>query len=79
MMSNSVYLLQIREGRKQTLSECLKKEFRLTINLLRTTISADVYEVRTFFTTERVFNKPSIFLTQNVASKSLKLAYNFVQ
>ncbi|EXB30297.1 3-hydroxyisobutyryl-CoA hydrolase-like protein 5 [Morus notabilis] len=34
----------IREGRKQSLSECLKKEFRLTINILRSTISADVYE-----------------------------------
>ncbi|GFZ12724.1 ATP-dependent caseinolytic (Clp) protease/crotonase family protein [Actinidia rufa] len=35
---------QIREGRKQKLSECLKKEFRLTMNILRTTISGDVYE-----------------------------------
>ncbi|KAM1373699.1 hypothetical protein ACFX2I_024368 [Malus domestica] len=34
-----------REGRKQTLSESLKKEFRLTINILRSTISEDVYEV----------------------------------
>ncbi|KAK9150900.1 hypothetical protein Syun_009209 [Stephania yunnanensis] len=34
----------IREGRKQTLAECLKKEFRLTMSILRTTISADVYE-----------------------------------
>ncbi|KAK9153279.1 hypothetical protein Sjap_000759 [Stephania japonica] len=34
----------IREGRKQTLAECLKKEFRLTMNILRTTISPDVYE-----------------------------------
>jgi len=37
--------LQIREGRKQTLPDCLKKEFRLTINLLRSMISGDVYEV----------------------------------
>jgi hypothetical protein len=37
--------IQIREGRKQTLSESLKKEFRLTMNILRTTISEDVYEV----------------------------------
>ena len=37
--------LQIREGRKQSLPECLKKEFRLTINILRATISGDVYEV----------------------------------
>ncbi|KAK6157108.1 hypothetical protein DH2020_011356 [Rehmannia glutinosa] len=36
--------LQIREGRKQTLSECLKKEFRITMNILRTVISGDVYE-----------------------------------
>lgn len=37
-------LRSIREGRNQKLSECLKKEFRLTINALRTTISGDVYE-----------------------------------
>lgn len=37
--------IQIREGRKQTLPESLKKEFRLTMNTLRTTISEDVYEV----------------------------------
>uniref|UniRef100_A0A2N9IAD1 3-hydroxyisobutyryl-CoA hydrolase n=1 Tax=Fagus sylvatica TaxID=28930 RepID=A0A2N9IAD1_FAGSY len=34
----------IREGRKQTLPESLKKEFRLTMNILRTSISEDVYE-----------------------------------
>ncbi|KAL2483458.1 3-hydroxyisobutyryl-CoA hydrolase-like protein 5 [Forsythia ovata] len=34
----------IREGRKQMLSESLKKEFRLTMNILRTVISGDVYE-----------------------------------
>ncbi|KAL5731810.1 3-hydroxyisobutyryl-CoA hydrolase [Ranunculus cassubicifolius] len=34
----------VTEGRKQTLAECLKKEFRLTINTLRATISGDVYE-----------------------------------
>ncbi|GLT64288.1 hypothetical protein SLA2020_367920 [Shorea laevis] len=39
-----ITLRSIREGRKQTLSESLKKEFRLTINILRTTISEDVYE-----------------------------------
>ncbi|OIT01741.1 PREDICTED: 3-hydroxyisobutyryl-CoA hydrolase-like protein 5 [Nicotiana attenuata] len=39
-----ITLRSIREGRKQTLSECLKKEFRLTINILRTRISGDVYE-----------------------------------
>ncbi|XP_021908069.1 3-hydroxyisobutyryl-CoA hydrolase-like protein 5, partial [Carica papaya] len=37
-------LRSIREGRKQTLSECLKKEFRLTMNILRMAISPDVYE-----------------------------------
>ncbi|CAN1758983.1 3-hydroxyisobutyryl-CoA hydrolase-like protein 5 [Linum perenne] len=40
----NITLRSIREGRKQTLSECLKKEFRLTINILRTKISGDVYE-----------------------------------
>lgn len=39
-----ITLRSIREGRKQTLAECLKKEFRLTMNILRTTISSDVYE-----------------------------------
>lgn len=39
-----ITLRSIREGRKQTLAECLKKEFRLTMNILRTTISNDVYE-----------------------------------
>ncbi|XP_022759093.1 3-hydroxyisobutyryl-CoA hydrolase-like protein 5 [Durio zibethinus] len=39
-----ITLRSIHEGRKQTLPECLKKEFRLTMNILRTTISEDVYE-----------------------------------
>lgn len=39
-----ITLRSIREGRGQTLPECLKKEFRLTINLLRSVISGDVYE-----------------------------------
>ncbi|XP_020230536.1 3-hydroxyisobutyryl-CoA hydrolase-like protein 5 [Cajanus cajan] len=34
----------VREGRNQTLAECLKREFRLTMNILRTTISEDMYE-----------------------------------
>ncbi|GLT86557.1 hypothetical protein SLE2022_046910 [Rubroshorea leprosula] len=40
----TITLRSIREGRKQTLAECLKKEFRLTMNILRATISSDVYE-----------------------------------
>lgn len=39
-----ITLRSIREGRNQTLAESLKKEFRLTMNVLRTTISNDVYE-----------------------------------
>ncbi|KAB5568416.1 hypothetical protein DKX38_002209 [Salix brachista] len=39
-----ITLRSIREGRKQTLADCMKKEFRLTMNILRTIISADVYE-----------------------------------
>lgn len=39
-----ITLRSVREGRKQSLAECLKKEFRLTINILRAIISADVYE-----------------------------------
>ncbi|GAB4842870.1 hypothetical protein Ancab_012848 [Ancistrocladus abbreviatus] len=39
-----ITLRSVREGRKQTLADCLKKEFRITMNILRTTISGDVYE-----------------------------------
>ncbi|XP_058095300.1 3-hydroxyisobutyryl-CoA hydrolase-like protein 5 [Magnolia sinica] len=39
-----ITLRSIREGRKQTLPDCLKKEFRLTMNILRSVISGDVYE-----------------------------------
>ncbi|XP_072994432.1 3-hydroxyisobutyryl-CoA hydrolase-like protein 5 [Typha latifolia] len=39
-----IILRSVREGRKQSLPECLKKEFRITINLLRSVISGDVYE-----------------------------------
>ncbi|RWV94423.1 hypothetical protein GW17_00043039, partial [Ensete ventricosum] len=35
---------EIRRGRNRTLAECLKNEFRLTMNLLRSVISSDVYE-----------------------------------
>ena len=41
----SLHHFQIRKGRLLTLQECLKKEFRLTMNILRTLISGDVYEV----------------------------------
>lgn len=37
-------LRSVRQARKQTLAECLKKEFRLTINTLRGVISNDIYE-----------------------------------
>ncbi|KAL9244290.1 hypothetical protein vseg_018083 [Gypsophila vaccaria] len=39
-----ITLRSIREARNQTLGECLKREFRLTINILRSMISGDVYE-----------------------------------
>ncbi|CAA7397702.1 unnamed protein product [Spirodela intermedia] len=39
-----ITLRSVREGRKQTLAECMKKEFRLTMNILRSVISGDVYE-----------------------------------
>ncbi|KAL3821338.1 hypothetical protein ACJIZ3_007243 [Penstemon smallii] len=39
-----ITLNSIREGRKQTLAQCLRKEFRITMNILRTIISGDVYE-----------------------------------
>lgn len=39
-----ITLRSVREGRKQSLSECLKKEFRLTINILRSVVTGDVYE-----------------------------------
>lgn len=37
-------LRSVRQARKQTLLECLKKEFRLTVNTLRGVISNDIYE-----------------------------------
>ncbi|XP_043699472.1 3-hydroxyisobutyryl-CoA hydrolase-like protein 5 [Telopea speciosissima] len=39
-----ITLRSIREGRKQTLTECLKREFRVTVNILRGKIFGDVYE-----------------------------------
>ncbi|KAG9447999.1 hypothetical protein H6P81_014127 [Aristolochia fimbriata] len=39
-----ITLRSVREGRETTLSECLKKEFRLTMNILRSIISGDIYE-----------------------------------
>ncbi|KAK7333741.1 hypothetical protein VNO80_30518 [Phaseolus coccineus] len=39
-----IALRSVREGRNETLAHCLKREFRLTINILRTTISEDMYE-----------------------------------
>ncbi|KAK1301383.1 3-hydroxyisobutyryl-CoA hydrolase-like protein 5 [Acorus calamus] len=39
-----ITLRSVRLGREQTLGECLKKEFRLTMNLLRSIISSDPYE-----------------------------------
>ncbi|GJN17651.1 hypothetical protein PR202_gb04737 [Eleusine coracana subsp. coracana] len=35
---------EIREGRGQSLPECLKKEFRLTTNILQSVVTGDVYE-----------------------------------
>lgn len=37
-------LKSVRQARNQTLGECLKKEFRLTLNTLRGVISNDMYE-----------------------------------
>ncbi|XBI19233.1 3-hydroxyisobutyryl-CoA hydrolase-like protein 5 isoform X1 [Aegilops tauschii subsp. strangulata] len=39
-----ITLRSVREGRKQSLQECLKKEFGLTMNILRSVITGDVYE-----------------------------------
>ncbi|EMS60595.1 3-hydroxyisobutyryl-CoA hydrolase-like protein 5 [Triticum urartu] len=39
-----ITLRSVREGRKQSLQECLKKEFGLTMNILRSIITGDVYE-----------------------------------
>ncbi|XP_075098030.1 3-hydroxyisobutyryl-CoA hydrolase-like protein 5, partial [Nicotiana tabacum] len=48
-----ITLRSIREGRLLTLSECLKQEFRLTINILRTIISGDIYEGIRAVTTDK--------------------------
>lgn len=39
-----ITLRSIQDGRKQTLEKCLKKEFRLTMNITRSMISGDLYE-----------------------------------
>ncbi|KAM3398042.1 hypothetical protein P3S68_001556 [Capsicum galapagoense] len=39
-----ITLRSIREGRTQTLSECLRREFRITVNTLRSILSDDFYE-----------------------------------
>ncbi|KAH0651842.1 hypothetical protein KY284_031754 [Solanum tuberosum] len=39
-----ITLRSIREGRTQTISECLRKEFRISMNIQRTIISGDFYE-----------------------------------
>ncbi|XP_073155266.1 3-hydroxyisobutyryl-CoA hydrolase-like protein 5 [Henckelia pumila] len=51
--SLKIILQSIREGRKQSLAECLKKEFRITMNILRTMISGDVYEGIRAFTIDK--------------------------
>ncbi|XP_069142812.1 3-hydroxyisobutyryl-CoA hydrolase-like protein 5 isoform X1 [Solanum lycopersicum] len=42
--SLKITLRSIREGRTQTISECLKREFRISMNIQRTIISGDFYE-----------------------------------
>ncbi|PHT93978.1 3-hydroxyisobutyryl-CoA hydrolase-like protein 5, partial [Capsicum annuum] len=39
-----ITLRSILEGRTQTLSECLRREFRITVNTLRSILSDDFYE-----------------------------------
>ncbi|XP_078439127.1 ATP-dependent caseinolytic (Clp) protease/crotonase family protein [Wolffia australiana] len=39
-----ITLRSVREGRQQTLEESLKKEFRITMNILRSVLTGDVYE-----------------------------------
>ncbi|KAH0657347.1 hypothetical protein KY285_032229 [Solanum tuberosum] len=39
-----ITLRSIREGRTQTITECLRKEFRVSMNIQRTIISGDFYE-----------------------------------
>ncbi|BBG99777.1 ATP-dependent caseinolytic protease/crotonase family protein, partial [Prunus dulcis] len=56
-----ITLRSIREGRKQTLPESLKKEFRLTINILRAIISEDVYEGIRALTIDKDNNAPKPF------------------
>nr|VDD53830.1 unnamed protein product [Brassica oleracea] len=38
-----INLRSIREARNQTLGDCLKKEFRITVNIMRSTISIDAF------------------------------------
>uniref|UniRef100_M1AD96 3-hydroxyisobutyryl-CoA hydrolase n=1 Tax=Solanum tuberosum TaxID=4113 RepID=M1AD96_SOLTU len=59
-----ITLRSIREGRKQTLSECLKKEFRITIHTLRARISGDVYEGIRALTIDKD-NSPKVCLSHS--------------
>uniref|UniRef100_A0A1D1ZIR9 3-hydroxyisobutyryl-CoA hydrolase n=1 Tax=Anthurium amnicola TaxID=1678845 RepID=A0A1D1ZIR9_9ARAE len=71
-----ITLRSIQEGRKQTLAECLKKEFRLTMNILRSVISADVYEGIRAVTIDKdnasKWNPPTL---EEVSSEKLDLVF----
>ncbi len=47
--------LQIREARKKTWAECLRTEYRLTINAIKGTVSNDFYEVQFILTSKKKF------------------------
>lgn len=50
---------QIREGRSQSLEQCLVREYRMTLQALSKQISPDLYEVWCF---PFLFNQVALFL-----------------
>ncbi|XP_020571041.1 3-hydroxyisobutyryl-CoA hydrolase-like protein 5 isoform X1 [Phalaenopsis equestris] len=71
-----ITLRSIREGRTQTLAECLKKEFRLTMNLLRSVVSDDVYEgIRAFSIDKDNVPKWNPATAMEVSNEKIDLAF----
>ncbi|KAL9269718.1 3-hydroxyisobutyryl-CoA hydrolase-like protein [Drosera capensis] len=71
-----ITLRSIRDGRKQTLAECMKEEFRVTISILRTKISDDVYEgIRALIINKGNFPKWNPSSLEKVSNEDLDLVF----
>ncbi|XP_057817066.2 3-hydroxyisobutyryl-CoA hydrolase-like protein 5 isoform X1 [Cryptomeria japonica] len=72
-----ITLQSIRRGRKQILFECLKKEFRLTINTLRGLISNDMYEgIRAIMIEKDNSPKWNPLSLSEITEEKLELVFN---